>query len=824
MQLDEILEANKFNETEEVCSGCQNHCQVRCYEFQNGKRYFSGNNCERVYSNSIEGIRRGINMFEEKYKMLFTQSDSLKDGLTIGIPRGLGIYEDFPFWQTLFTSCGIRVRLSGTSTNRLYEKGVRTIVADNICFPAKLMHGHVMDLIEKKVDRIFYPWVVFEQKEDEASKNSFNCPIVSGYADVLRSSVNPEQKYGIPLDSPTVSFKDETLLRTSLVEYLATLGVTAKAANRAITQAIEAQQHYLDALERRNNEVLNRAQEEGRMVILLAARPYHIDPLIQHKIADAIADMGIDVVTENVAAHRGQAVYGEINALCQWAYPNRIFKAAYMVGNSTYAGLHMVELTSFGCGPDAFILDEVRGILNRYHKNLTVLKIDDVNNIGSLRLRIRSLVESTRGDLRKTDMPKYCNTEKSPAPWTTKPFESSDRERVILTPYFAEGYNEFLPTIFGMAGYRIEPLPMATLPDAEEGLRIANNDICYPATIVIGSILRALRSGKYDLNRTAVAITQTGGQCRASNYYSLIKNALVRNGFADVPVVSVAIGPDQHNTQPGFVIPWRKIIRPLLEALFFADALAKLYYPAAPREKEAGKARMLYDRYLNAVQPLLEARRYRAMHALIREAAQAFTDICDTKKQVPVVGLVGEIYVKYNSFSNKDVARWLINHGVEIIPPAITGFFSTSVPNAFINRDQHIRRDGLTPFRSRLVNVLLRHYARKYDRLCSSFPLYRPFTDIMDIWRYSRKVINSAADFGEGWFLPGEICDLAEHGVKKIVSLQPFGCIANHIISKGIEHRYKDLYPNLSILFLDFDAGTSEANVTNRLHFLLGNY
>lgn len=821
MQLDEILKANRFEETEEICPGCQNHCQVRCYHFANGKSYFSGNNCERVYSNSSENSRKGVNMFEEKYKMLFEQSNRPQAGLTIGIPRGLGIYEDYPFWYTLFTSCGMRVRLSGTSTNRLYEKGVRTIVADNICFPAKLMHGHVMDLIEKKVDRIFYPWVVYELQEDKQAHNSFNCPVVSGYADVLRAAINPEQKYGIPLDSPTVSFKDETLLRASLTEYLATLGVDDKTAQQAVTRAIAAQQNYLDTLEKRNNEVLNAAQREGRMVILLAARPYHIDPLIQHRIADVIADMGIDVLTENVAA-RNKWVFEEINAISQWAYPNRIFKAAHRVGRSTYTRLHMVELTSFGCGPDAFILDEVRAILSRYHKNLTVLKIDDVNNIGSLRLRVRSLIESVGGtDAAQGQL--YAPVNKDNSPWTTKPFETEDKQRTILAPYFAEGYNEFLHTVFGMAGYRIEPLPMASQADAEEGLRVANNDICYPATIVIGCLIRALRSGKYDLSCTAVAITQTGGQCRASNYYSLIKNALVQNGFAQVPVVSVALGPSTHNRQPGFVIPWRKIIRPLVEAAFFADTLAKLYYPAAPREKEHGTARMMYDYYLKAVQPLLARRDYRAMHNMIREAADVFRVICDMDKQVPVVGLVGEIYVKYNSFSNKDVVRWLISHGVEVVPPAISGFFSTSIPNAFIYRKQHIRTDGLRPWQARLVNRLLMSVAHTYDGLCRDYPLYRPFTDIMDIWNASRKVINSAADFGEGWFLPGEICDLAEHGVKKIVSLQPFGCIANHIISKGIERRYKDLYPDLSILFLDFDAGTSEANVTNRLHFLLGN-
>ena len=824
MQLDEILKANHFEEKEEICPGCQNHCQVRVYSFANGRQYVSGNNCERVYSNEGTTARKGINMFEEKYKLLFEKSqitndhgsaDRQKSQITIGLPRGLGIYENYPFWQTLFCCCGMRVRLSGMSTNKLFDKGVRTIVADNICYPAKLMHGHVMDLIEKQVDRIFYPWVVFERKEDEQSKNSFNCPVVSGYSDVIKSAINPEKNYGIPLDAPTISFKDEELLRASLVEYLATLNISESTAQAAITQAITAQQNYLDALEKRNMQVFNEARAAGRMVILLAARPYHIDPLIQHKIADAIAAMGIDVITENVAAHEGQAVYDELNAMAQWAYPNRIFKAAHWVGNNPYNNLHMVELTSFGCGPDAFILDEVRAILSRYGKNLTVLKIDDVNNIGSLRLRVRSLVESVKEI--KNEKLKITNDN----PFTTKPFEVEDKDRVILTPYFAEGYNEFLPTIFSLAGYRIESLPMATQADAEEGLHVANNDICYPATIVVGSIMRALKSGKYDLSKTAVAITQTGGQCRASNYYALIKNALVAAGMSQVPVIAVAIGPSLKNSQPGFEINWLHLIRPTLEALYFADALAKLYYPAAPRERIPGVARKLYDHYLNAAQPLLVKRDYRAIRQLMRDAASAFTDISDTTKQVPVVGVVGEIYVKYNSFSNHGVVRWLMEHGVEVVPPAITGFFSTSIPNAFINREQHIRKDGLSPWQAKLVNRLLLHYAHVYDRLCGDFPFYRPFTDIMDIWRKSRRVINSAADFGEGWFLPGEICDLADHGIHKVVSLQPFGCIANHIISKGIERRYKDLYPHLSLLFLDFDAGTSDANITNRLHFLL---
>ncbi|MGN1247412.1 MAG: acyl-CoA dehydratase activase-related protein, partial [Paludibacteraceae bacterium] len=787
---------------------------------------------------------------------------------TIGIPRALGIYENYPFWHTLFTLCGFRVVLSAASTNRLYEKGIRTIVADNICFPAKLMHGHVMDLIEKQVDRIFYPWVVFEQKEDAQAKNSFNCPIVSGYSDVLTSSINSAATAHIPLDAPAISFKEEPLLRQSLHDYLEPFGLSRETIDHAITQALQEQQRYLDTLEQRALQILREAEQAGRMIILLAARPYHVDPLIQHRIAEAIADMGVDVITENVATREGQGVYNELNALCQWAYPNRIFKAAYFVGKHTYPRLHMVELTSFGCGPDAFILDEVRQVLRRYRKNLTILKIDDVNNIGSLRLRVRSLIESTDNQTADAERPSddcpttalpdrasRCPTDivsnvnqsfsvavgqqsgrtvkrsdsatvgqqSCPSPITTKPFLPEDRRRTIIAPYFAEGYTEFIPTILAMAGYHVEPLPMGCQADAEEGLKDANNDICYPATIVIGSLLRALKSGKYDLSNTAVAITQTGGQCRASNYYALIKNALVAAGFAEVPVISVATGASMGNFQPGFEIPWRKIARPTIEALFYADALAKLYYPSAPREKVKGTARRLYDHYIAAAQPIIAARDYKALHSLLTEAVADFMAAIDLHKQVPRVGLVGEIYVKYNAFSNLSVVQWLIDRGIEVVPPALTSFFSTSFPNAHINRKYHIKSMHTPLWVMSLGHKVLLRVAKQYDALCADFPFYRYFEDIFTISRLSEQVIHPAADFGEGWFLPGEICALAESGVEKVVSVQPFGCIANHIISKGIEKRIKQTYPRLSLLFLDFDAGTSAANIYNRLHFLLEN-
>lgn len=819
MLLNDIIKSNSYTTSFEVCNGCENHCQVKLFHFQNGKTFASGNNCEKVYSSFHEAKQKGENLFAEKYKLLFAPKPQVKREytLTIGIPRALGIYENYPFWRTLFDECGIKTILSGTSTVKLFEKGVRTIMADNICFPAKLMHGHILDLVEKHVDRIFYPFVVLEQKEDEKSRNSFNCPIVSAYSDVIKSSINTEKNYDIPLDSPVITFKDSTLLKKSCVEYLSSLGIGKTTAEAAVKAAIIAQEQYLRYLEQRGLEILNNAQANGRRVILLAGRPYHTDPLIEHKISHAIADMGVDVITEHAAIHAGQDVYSEINAVTQWAYPNRVFKAANFAGKSDYKGLQMVQLTSFGCGPDAFILDEVQSILSRYNKNLTILKIDDVNNIGSLKLRIRSLIESTNIDSKDED-----TAEKLPFV-TTKTFMPEDRKRTIIAPYFAEGYSEFIPAMFSLAGYNCVNLPMGSQADAETGLRYANNDVCYPATIVIGSILNALNSGKYDIQNTAVIITQTGGQCRATNYYSLIKNAMVKAGYKDIPLLSLATGAGISNQQPGFEVKWKKLAKILIHIMSYADALNQLYHSAAVREKTKDSASMLRQKYISLGSEALAANDSRRLLNLMKEATKEFSEATETDKQVPVIGLVGEIYVKYNSFSHKNVVNWLIDEGIEVVPPSIVEFFSTSFVNRHADKELNIKQNSTSLLLTDVLYKYVRHIVKKYDRICSVYPYYRPSADIFEIAELSKQVISTAASFGEGWFLPGEICHLARTGVKNVVSLQPFGCIANHIISKGIEKKLRQIYPDENMLFLDFDSSTSEANIYNRLHFLVDN-
>ena len=815
LTLDDLLSIQHFQTEQQICPGCPNHCTVVQYQFSNGNKYYSGNNCEKVFANTSEATRKGRNQHHERLKLLYNRPllhvEEAK--LKIGIPRALGMFELYPFWHALFKACGFTTIISGPSTIKEYERGLHTVMSENICFPAKLMHGHVYDLAERGVDRIFYPYVVMEQKADGKARNSYNCPIVAGYSDVIRNAIDTEERFNIPLDTPVVSLNDEQLLREGCRNYLKTLGVDRKTADAAIDAAKQALQEYLSKQHSRAVEIVREARRENRMVVVLAGRPYHSDPLIQHKVSDVLADMGIDVVTEFIADESNADVYKELMAVTQWTYPNRIFKAAHYVANSK-DNIHFMMITSFGCGPDAFIIDETHDILDRRGKSFTLLKVDDVNNIGSLRLRVRSMVESLRFS-RKMEVDKPFVT--------TPPFQMADRRRTILAPHFADGYSEFIPTVFKMAGYNMITLPMGDKECVELGLQYANNEVCYPATIVVGSLLKALRSGQYNLDDVAVIITQTGGQCRATNYIMLIKKALVAAGFEHVPVLSLALGNSLANEQPGFTFNARELALPALNALLYADCLSRLYYAARPRELQPGKARQLQAKYIERALPFISNREYRSLRRLLKEAVDEFSANIDTTKKLPRIGVVGEIYIKYNSFGHLNVLDWLADHGVEVVAPSMYNFFMNSFVNLHINKEKHIKSVTAPLFVTDTLYKIVYHYARTFDKVCEGFPFYRPFADMFHDAELASRIINMAANFGEGWLIPAEMSALAEDGVNNIISLQPFSCTSNHVIAKGIERKIRKIHPKLNLLFLDFDGGTSEANVFNRLHFMMGN-
>ncbi len=807
--VEQMLSRAKYTTRRTQCKGCENQCTVTHYLFPENRRYYSGNRCERVFSNQGTKAKPGKNVYPLKYELLFNRECKIDNPIfTMGIPRCLNMYENYPFWHTLLNSCGIRTVLSAESNYAGYERSANCVMSDNICFPAKLVHSHIADLERKGVDKILLPFVVFEQKE-KGQQNSYNCPIVSGYSEVVNSSQSPK----VPVESPVVTFKDRKLLLRQMETWLSRFGIPAKTVRNAFSAAEQAQKQYRERLAEINREVLGEARREKRLTVLLAGRPYHTDPLIQHRVAEMAAAMGVCVITDDIVYDEKLSIDDTIY-LSQWAYPNRILKAAKWAGLQG-ADVQYMQLTSFGCGPDAFLTNEVRATLGRYHKNLTLLKIDDIDNVGSVKLRVRSLVESLKIS--------HNEAQTNIAPFETTPaFTKAERSRTIIAPFFTPFLSPLIPAAMKVAGFNVVNLPMSDTVSDELGLKYSNNEVCYPATLIVGDVVKAFKSGRFNPDETAVAITQTGGQCRASNYIALIKRALLSNGYRNTPVVSLSFGSGIDNYQPGFKIPWLKLLPVALSTMLYSDVIAKMYYATVAREAEKGVAAALKDKYLELAKSVIERNDADALPELAGEAAKEFNAAC-AERQTAKVGIVGEIFLEFNPYAQKNVTDWLIGQGLEVVPPLITDFFTQSFVNRETKNRTMLQRKSMP---DAIVNWLYRKVQKRiaaFDRAASAFKHYTPFDDIREKARRAEKIISLNAQFGEGWLIPGEIATYAAHGINHVVSLQPFGCIANHIIEKGIEKKMKAMFPKMNILSLDFDSSVSDVNIVNRLLLFIDN-
>ena len=821
--LDDVLSMSSYETRQLQCKGCENNCLVSRYTFKGGSKFYSGNKCERVFNNHGGNYERGENIYNYKYKLLFERDGSelpeiksrhVRQMGTIGIPRVLNMYEEYPFWHALLTLCGFKVVLSSESTFRNYEKALHSVMADNICFPAKLVHSHIAELDSNdSVDRIFMPWVVYEYNDDKKRTiNSYNCPIVSGYSDVIKSAM----KLTKPLDNPVISFADFKLLEKQTTEYLTGLGVSRSVAREALWAALAVQEDYVQKLKHRNKEILEKSKQQGRLTILLAGRPYHTDPLIQHKLSDMIASLGVNVISDDIVRDNEKTDAGDTYLVKQWAYMNRIIKSGQWAAGQG-DDIHFVEMTSFGCGPDAFIQDEIRDILTRNHKPFTLLKIDDVSNIGSLKLRVRSLIESLKikHETAKETAGKLVQT---------KVFHKNDRHRKILAPFFTEYLTPILKPMLELMGYDVEVLPMADSESADLGLKYANNEICYPATLIVGDIIKALKSGRYDLDNTAVVMSQTGGQCRATNYAGLIKRAMVANGFERVPLLTLGVTAtttDDVNEQDGFEIPWLKYSHIIVTGIFFGDAISEMFNACIVRERKLGIAHQLRDKYMAASAEYILRNDADGLVSLIGKAAREFNDNT-IDKDVPKVGIVGEIFLKFNPFSHENIEKYIISKGIEVVPPLLAPFFLQEFVNVEVQKHLHLSASKMPDIAVRAIyQMIIGRRIKSINKAASAFRFFRPFSNIYDNAKRVKGIVSLAAQFGEGWLLPADIIGYIHDGVNNVLSLQPFGCIANHIISKGIEKKLHELYPKLNMLSLDFDSGVSSVNVTNRLLLFL---
>lgn len=481
--------------------------------------------------------------------------------------------------------------------------------------------------------------------------------------------------------------------------------------------------------------------------------------------------------------------------------------------------VQFIEMTSFGCGPDAFLVDEIRDMLLRNGKSLTLLKLDDINNVGSMKLRIRSLIESIRLSQAERDAAQPGTAVEFK---TTPVYDKTFRDRKIIIPYFTPFISPLIPAIMRYAGYDVDNLPLSNTESCEWGLKFANNEVCYPATLIVGDVIKAFKSGKYDPDRTVVAMTQTGGQCRASNYVAMIKKALVEAGYAGTPVISLTLGSTIRNEQPGFRINWLKVLPVALRAILYSDSISKFYYASVARENKEGEAARLRDKYLKLGEKLISQNKSKEMFGCLADAAREFNGIC-LDRECRKVGVVGEIFLKFNPFAQKNVIDWLIGRGIEVVPSVLTDFFMQAFVNRKVRVKSYIEKSQLPEFVYNLGYKIVSRQIDEVNRICSAFRYFLPFRDIFAEADEARAAISLNAQFGEGWLLPAEIMSYYHYGVRNVVSLQPFGCIANHIVSKGIEKRIRLLLPQINILSLDFDSGVSEVNIINRMLLFIDN-
>ena len=818
--LDNLEKTDNYQSKQLQCKGCVNNCTITKFIFDNNNVFYSGNKCESYFSNKGEQETPGFNFHEYKYKLLFDRNklpviQKVNKLPKIGIPRVLNTYENYPFWHTLLSSLGFEIVLSKESNTKLYESGLGTIMSDNVCFPAKLVHGHILSLAQQNIDRILYPLEFYQKNEFDGADNSFNCPIVSGYSEVIKNSMNILKRNGIPLDQPVINYADKELLSKACFDYLKQFGIKKYAFKKAFQLAIDKQSEYKQTIKQKGLEIIEKAQnkESKRIVVVLAGRPYHIDPLINHKIPQMLTEYGVDILTED-ALPTDKAEISKLHVISQWEYPNRVYNAAQWVASQN-SQFQFIQFNSFGCGPDVIVVDEAKEILKTRGKIHTLIRIDDISSTGSVKLRLRSMLESLK--LRDDNQEQSFYERKN-----TKTFTEQDKiERTILAPHFSELYSPFIPALFKSMGYNFVNLPPASKFSIEYGLKYSNNEICYPATVIIGDVIAALESGKYDRKKVAVGITQTGGQCRATSYLSLIKKGMIAAGYEDIPVIAIGTSGKTINPQPGFSLDWKKLIPTTFAIALFSDAIANMFYSTVTREKIKGSSQKVVDKFYSKIIPFIETLQPQKIYESLNFAVKEFNNIDVYDKLYPKIGIVGEIFIKYNSFGNNNVVKWLIEQGVEVVVPPLTDFFLQDFVNFDINKKLHLRKAGIRDFILFFFEKYSNLYVNKVNRMMKHYKRYQTYHNVRDLSKKADKIVSIANQYGEGWLIPAEIASFAEDGINQVVSLQPFGCLANHIISKGIEKRIKEKYPDMNLLFLDFDNDVSEINIINRLHFII---
>lgn len=806
MLSEEEINNMKIKTLHSRCQGCENHCALTINMFNN-KSFISGNRCERGSGNN--GSSNMLpNMYSWKYDRLFDyQSLENAPRGKIGIPRVLNFYENYPFWHTFFTKLGFEVVLSDHSNRRIYEEGIESMPSESVCYPAKLVHGHIINLIKKDIKTIFYPCLMYENLEFKNSDNHFNCPIVQSYSEAIKLNVEDLEEQNIKFINPFLPMEENALYkRIKELDEFREYKFKSSELKEAISSAIKEQLKFKEDVRKKGEEFIKWLEEHDEKAIVLAGRPYHLDKEVNHGIDTMINSLGLAVLTEDSICHLSNMT-SNLRVVNQWSYHARVYHAADAV--SQFNNIELVNLNSFGCGLDAIVTDQTEEILKRNNKLYTTIKIDEINNLGAAKIRIRSLIAS---------MNKRSNEKIEYRPYTYEKnyFKKEDRKHTLLFPDMTPIHMPFFEAVLNSEGYEAIYLKETTDETVETGLKYVNNDACYPAIIVTGQLVSALQSGKYDLDNTSVIITQTGGGCRATNYIGLIRKALKDAGFEKISIMSFNLS-GLEKEQAFKITP--SFANKAIQAVVYGDLLMKLLLSTRVYEKRQGETEKLYNKWNKKCIESITRGNLIEFNKNIKTIIKEFDSIEIKHIKKPKVGIVGEILIKYHSFGNDNLVGKLEKEGAEVFVPELMGFVKYCAING-IFKHKLLKSGKAMAIADNIALNFINMYENTVRRELEK-TRYRATTNIYSLASNVEGILSVGNQTGEGWFLTAEMVELIKDGIENVICVQPFACLPNHIVGKAVIKKIRSKYPEANIVAIDYDPGASHTNQVNRIKLML---
>ena len=833
----EALDAFAYTQTQnEPCPFCQNHCSRTVIRFPTGESFVTGNRCERGeilgdprdkavqarVRQTNQSIQSVPNLFALREKLLFADYDAPAlapdRGVTIGIPRVLSFWETMPFWNAFWRSLGFRVQLSGKSTRPLYEEGLSAVTSDTVCFPAKLVHGHLRDLARRKVDRIFMPSITTVQPDGAAATSESMCAVVKGYPIVIRNSDDPQRRWGIPFDAPLFHWHHHADRDRQLAEYMsATFGIDPALTRQAIAAGDAAQASFSDQLKAAGQAVLDRCHAENSYAVVLASRPYQNDELVNHALPELFVSLGIPVLTNDSLPDVNKVDLSRSRLDIVNNYHARMLASAVLAARDDC--LEYVQIVSFGCGHDAYLSDEITRMMHEISgKSPLILKLDESDAQGSLRIRVRSFVETAA--IRRARGIR-AEVRPLPDPYPVKFTKADVKERVVLVPNTSHAFCRVMSAAFAAQRLRAVPLDVGREEAIRLGKQYVHNDICFPAQIVIGETLAALRSGQYDNSEVAVAMAKYIGDCRLTHYSALLRKALDDAGYADVPILTND-DKDSHNMHPGFKMNLVSSVN-LAFSLPMIDVMEELLRKIRPYEKVPGAADRAFEAGMDAIVDGMTRRGIPGLKKGFEQAIRLMKEVeYDRSRPRPTVLIVGEYLLNFHPGANHDIEKYLESNGFEIIEARMTDV----IRKTYFYMDSQIKEYRISkPLGEKLwyrtADEVFNAAHALTDSIAKQHPLYHGAARMQDIVRASDPIIHHTFDAGEGVLIPAEILHHAKEGCRNFIILQPFGCLPNHVVGRGVAKRLKEMYPDAQILPLDYDPDVSFANLENRLQMLI---